>query len=164
VLTECLSTVLDAYVALLRDKELRRVKRLREVLKSLPSVLDFASASSASSASVPFLPPYSVSLAALGDALEDLRKVCLISDHAGGGSSSSSPAVRELCDRLLQKLSAGLLGLGGGGGGGGGGSPCEKNEEEGKVAELASSDPAVADAPGQSRHHKKRKKGKRGKR
>jgi hypothetical protein len=63
-----------------------------------------------------------------------------------------------LCDRLLHKLSAGLLGLGlGGGGGCGDRSPCEKDEEEGKVAGLASSDPAAADAPGQSRHQKKRK-------
>jgi hypothetical protein len=37
-------------------------------------------------------------------------------------------------------------------------SPCEKDEEDGKVAGLASSDPAAADALGQSRHHKKRKK------
>jgi hypothetical protein len=49
-----------------------------------------------------------------------------------------------------------LLGLGLGGGGDDR-SPCEKDEEEGKVAGLAPSDPAAADAPGQSRHHKKRK-------
>jgi hypothetical protein len=50
-----------------------------------------------------------------------------------------------------------LLGLGLGGGGGGDISPCEKDEEDGKVAGLASSDPAAADTPGQSRHQKKRK-------
>jgi hypothetical protein len=49
------------------------------------------------------------------------------------------------------------LGLGGGGGGGGDISLCEKDEEDGKVAGLASSDPAAADTPGQSRHQKKRK-------
>jgi hypothetical protein len=62
---------------------------------------------------------------------------------------------------LYSKLSAGLLGLGLGlglgGGGGGDISPCEKNEEDGMVVGLASSDPAVADAAGQSRHHIKRK-------
>jgi hypothetical protein len=89
-LEDALASIVEFFVALLRDKEIRKAKRLREVLRSVSAIAGFATSSPLASSAARLSPTL---VSSLIEALEDVQ------------TAVESSAVRGQCEKLVPKLS-----------------------------------------------------------